>query len=624
MDTDSVEVEKPANSDRLSVYLEELLNEKKTDEALAVVKNAANHGKVYTDCSDIITAVVKYFTDRNLAQNPKLHSGCEEILKAVANVADVGEVILELLEVIDSTKNDNTVVSVLKALQICLLRRNDRHARSLEWCLNSIQSYACELPLSPDLRHRLDSDEEQFLEEEDQVRRIVSFYFYLFLFYEPILDQILVNDTQNENNNTFRDNSLTRRNALTAFIIQLFGEPFACLDLSVPNADSEKEKIVLTHTNVYTRQCVQSLVQHLLKLMSNPLQLIPYGERRLRWPYILPAEDDSLNALPPSDIFLVEEKAPITALSIMFYALFAENLLPENTPKIYRSIYLFEMGLYYASELLSKSEESLRMKGIRLATKLLDNLQNECLNDDTLDLDIHKIFVTNLVNVLDTTQVRRNSKLGVELLQKYVTKFKSIDAKFFHVRRLLITTENNKIRSFLITMYKNIIADQLNEMNDESKMEIATCCRGEELRSLLLNQICTMPDGIETDILKHHDVIMAALNLLRFLIIRDANNYTQLWNHIEEIDEKFLKILRDALDCSRAHYRLEEKRIQEKKSHDDVECEVEIADAGENYMSMSTENRLQALSIGQNTFDLIDSLLSRLNECIESRNQSNE
>lgn len=310
----------------------------------------------------------------------------------------------------------------------------------------------------------------------------------------------------------------------------------------------------------------------------------------------------------------------------MFYALFVENLFGPHKPKVYRPTYLLEMGLYFASNLLSSSEGTLNTKGIRLAAQLLQNLQDDLLEDDTLDLDIHKVFVTKLIWVLEQTQVRRNSQMGVELLQKYIAKFKTINAKYFHIQHLLECTENNKIRSILVTIYKNLIADQLNAVDAKLELDVSLFCRGEKLRWLLLNRICIMPKGVETDILQHSDLIMAALNMLRFLALRDKNNATELWNYMGEIEEVFLKILRTSLDCTRAHYRLEQKRIQEKKTGgkidgDDTDCEVSIA--GYEYMDMSAENKLRALAIGQNTFDLIDSVLSHLNECIEAHRAKN-
>lgn len=605
---------------QLAEHLQHLLNENQPEAALALVNDEDNQQSLINDCSESIATVVKFLTNENFIQNAKLYNGSEEILKSIAGKANEGEVVLELLEVIDTTKNDNTVVSILKALQMCLLRQRERRVRSLEWCLNSIQLYVSDLPLSAELRQRMDTEEEKFLEEDDEVRRIISFYFYLFLFYEPILDHIMIDSPPNET--YFRNCGITRRNVLACFIIQLFNEPFAIFDLSLPTASEHNGEMTKTNSNSYTRQCATTLIKHISTLIPDPFQLMAYGERRVRWPYILPENDESImNAPPLADIFHIEEKAPLTALAVMFYAMIAEDLIPAKAPKIYRNCYLFEMGLYYVTELLSSTEDALHTKGIRLATKLLENFGSEQLTDETLDLEVHTTFLGNLISMLNVTQVRRNSKYGIELLKIYIMKFQTTQAQHFYIRRLLQTVQNNKICGYLVTIYKNIVADQLTAMNmanDEHRLfEISPYCSGTELQTLLLEHICVIPQGAETDILQYNDLILAALNMLRFLAIRDTHNYTQIWNFTDQIQEKFLKPLREALDCSRAHYRLEEKRIQQKNSPE-IECDISSSNSSD-FMAMTKENRLQVLTIGQNTFDLIESLMSRLIECIEMR-----
>lgn len=617
MATVGTETLKPPE-DQFAVQLDKLLASNQWQDALALFEDAENRTKIVDNCPDLIPTVVKYLTDRNLAQNFELHNAAENILIQISTKCKEDDVVIGLLEVIDSTKTDNTVVSVLKALQALLLKQTDDTTKAIEWVLNTVQQYASELPLSSHIRNRLDNEEEEFLEEEDEVKRIVSFYIFMEKFYEPILMRII--QIEPENRSHFRNNGQSSRNILACFIIQLFGVPFAYLDLSDPTSNMDRCSKGVTLTNVYTRQCVTALVQHLNKLIVNPLQLIAYGHRRALWPYVFPESDDPIMYSDmPSDIFLLDAKVSMSGLAVLFYALFVENLFHANKPQIYRAVYLFEMGLYFVTDLLSQAEEALSTKGIRLAAKLLENLRDEQLDDDTLDLDIHKIFTKKLVEILDSTQVRRNSQSGVELLQTYLGKFKSINAKYFHIQHLLESTTNNKIRSILITIYKNVIAEQMNAVdgrNAPPQSNMSVFCCGDKLKWLLLNRICIMPKGVETDILQHNDLIMAALNMLRFLTLRDKKNVTQLWDYMHEIEERFLKTLRTSLDCTRAHYRLEEKRIQEKKTADSIDCDVKLP--GDEYLNMSEENKLRILAIGHNTFDLIDNVLGHLNECIEA------
>lgn len=577
--------------------------------ALALIHDDANSSSI--DFTPVIEMIVKYMTEENQKNNLELYQLCEKVLKEMVKKYKKEDMILGLLEVIDSSNNDDTVVSVLKAMQMCLLRPDDDGkigAQMLEWSLNSIQSYTTELPFSAEIRNGLDKEEEQVIEEEDEIRRIIGFHFYIVMFYTPILKKVLEEESATVED--FRITSLSARNVLCCFLIQLFDKPLAYLNFTDPSSDDQP-----TYTNVYTRSCLKQLTDDVAKLMPNPLFLLSYGERRARWPYVLPNDFDTI-VKPLSDFFLIEEKSPTTAMAVLFYVILVENMAPPSMPQIYEPIYLFEMGLYFVQRLLASSEETFRTKGLRLCIKLLDAI--DILEDTTLDLDIHMDFTKSLIHVLDTTAVRRNSESGVQLLRNYIQKFRTTGAKYFHIRSLLEGTDNYKIRSLLVTLYKDVIANELNAIEKNVEHELSPYCKGDKLKELMLGIICVLPKGIKTDILQSNDVIIATLNALIFFGKRDVNNHTQLWDFIGEIDEKYLKILEKALDVTGAHYRLEEKRIRESKIKSDDEPIMEVANAP--YMSMTDENRLTVIRIGQNTFHLIESLLTRLNEVIEQRN----
>lgn len=657
----------------LAEQINTFLNDFRPDKAIALIRNEYNLAAIVQDPTPTIAAIVKHMTLENFAQRTSLYGLCEDMLKAIANGASDSEVLIELLEVIDTARDDNIVVSVLKALQLSLLKQRDNRVRTLEWCLNSVQLYVSDLPLGKDVRQRLDSEEERLLEEEEEVRRILSFYFYLFLFYEPILERIIIerpdpielyippqDDQQhqlaeqadqrqqadlpadvpadlpaglpadlpadlpaeqqqvaeNQPPPLFRERGITRTNVLLCFIIQLFNEPFAYLDMGTHSQIEGGREIVLTNT--YTRQCVVKMVEHMAQLLPDPFALIHYLERRKRWPYILPVGDAIIDAPPVPDIFYIEEKAPAVGLSILFYALIAEGVMPAKAPKVYSHNYLFEMGLYMVTELLNTTEGALHYKGIRLGQKLIQNLGSNQLRDNTLDLDIHITFVNNLINVLTSTQIRRNSQNGVELLDMYIGKFETIEARHYHMQRLLRTVSNKKICGYVVTLYKNLVAKEIDASERDAQHKMTECCTGAEFRSMLMENICLLPQGIQTDLLQQSDLIIPALNFMRFFALRDRRNLTGFWDVLPDIERTFLKQLRGAIDHSRAHYNLEKRRIQENEE-DDQGITLELNTLHSEYVTMNTENKLQVLSIGQNTFDLIECLMSQLTETIEAK-----
>lgn len=620
------EIQPQVTGEILATILKQHIQSNRPDQVMQIVRNGKSINAILADPSHVITAIFEHMNSDVKMINVALYTACEELLKAIAVATAGSEIIIELLEVIDTAKEDNIVVSALKALQLSLLNQQEDQVRSLEWCLNSIQLYVDDLPLSATIRYKLDTEEERLLEEEIEVRRILSFYYYLFLFYEPILSYIIKqrNDNKDElqlKSSFIRNCGITRTNVLTCFIIQLFNEPFSALDFT-RQTDMKNNRLPIK-TNEYTRECVEKMVGHLTELIPDPYVLIHYAEDRNRWPYVLPAANTVGEDDPIPDIFRIEEKAPLIGLSVLFYALIGESYMPATVPQVYNQHYIFEMGLYMVTELLGSNEASLHNKGIRFATKLLKNLGDQKLSDETLDLDIHTTFLTNLVQMLNYTQVNRNSKGGIELLKMYIAKFGSIRAQHYHIRRLLQTVTNNKICGYLGTLYKDLVAREMAIANIAADHTMSPYCTGEELRQMMIEHICKLRGGVQADIVEQNDNIMAAVNCMIYFTISDRRNLTGFWDILSECEELFLTPLRRALEFTRFHYGTEKRRITNALNPSEENLEVRMLNSSD-YLAMSKDDKLRVIKMAEAMFDVIEFQLSRLTECIETRQRATE
>uniref|UniRef100_A0A8C3XLR3 Glomulin, FKBP associated protein n=1 Tax=Chelydra serpentina TaxID=8475 RepID=A0A8C3XLR3_CHESE len=107
--------------------------------------------------------------------------------------------------------------------------------------------------------------------------------------------------------------------------------------------------------------------------------------------------------------------------------------------------------------------------------------------------------------------------------------------------------------------------------------------------------------------------IMASLNLLRYLVIKDNeyDNQTGIWTELNKIEQNFLRPLHTGLNMSKAHYEAEIKKSHNSKAV----CSVTVG--GEKMPNMTTEMQLQVLRSALFTFDLIESVLARVEELIE-------
>lgn len=583
----------------LSEALDKFLSENKFAEALHAVEDNKYNSSLLNNCSDAVAVVMKYLTEENYNKQPEIYDVAETILKVIAKKSKEEEALFEFMEIVETTKSDNVFMSALKSLQICLLRQKQNKARSLEWCLNSIQSFISELPFSEEMKKKLDSEEEKLLELGDDVQRILTNYFTLFLFYEPVLDNLVTNPTTEP----FRNVTITRKNVLGCFILQLLGPPLSYLDLSEP--------VDKSLTNTYSRQCAESIVRHFTKLFPDPYFLLPYAERRIRWPIKKRPSAEGVYEDAPKDIFMIEEKVPLVAVGVLYYLMLAENLLPVNSPTVYTNVHLFESSIYLICEMFKSNENTIHYKALLLTSALLDRFGTQRIASDSLELNIHQVFCEELIRIISQTQIKRNSQKACQLIKKYILQFDQ-DGRMVLIKNLLTVTTHNGLVGYLITIYKDMISEALNA--DDA--ELSPYFSGSELKSLLLQRICVLPKGSETDLLQNSDTVICALNMIRYLAIRDKNNRTNFWDSVRDVEQQFLAPLRVGLDMTRAHYKLEEKRVQD--GTDDKSVDVELSVSGEDVPVMSKEYKLQMISSAMNTFEMMESLLSRVNECIDS------
>uniref|UniRef100_A0A8V5G0I9 Uncharacterized protein n=1 Tax=Melopsittacus undulatus TaxID=13146 RepID=A0A8V5G0I9_MELUD len=212
----------------------------------------------------------------------------------------------------------------------------------------------------------------------------------------------------------------------------------------------------------------------------------------------------------------------------------------------------------------------------------------------------------DLVKVMTLCPIEHLRKKSLNVLQLYINKFDT-EGRHTLFRCLLKTSNHAGVEGYII---KNI--------KDQIHLSLTKACgntwfTGHHLISLL-DLVFLLPEGAETDLLQNSDRIMASLNLLRYLVIKDCeSDQTGVWTMIPRIEQNFLKPLHVGLNMSKAHY---EAEIKNKKENKKV-CSVTVS--GEKMPAMTTEMQLQVLHSALFTFDLIESVLARVEELIEGK-----
>lgn len=178
---------------------------------------------------------------------------------------------------------------------------------------------------------------------------------------------------------------------------------------------------------------------------------------------------------------------------------------------------------------------------------------------------------------------------------------------------MLKTSNHSGVEGYVIKNIKNQIDMALQPGNSNAWFE------GVHLLPLL-RKVLSLPDGPETDLLQYLDRIMESLNLLRYLVIRDkvTENQTGIWTELYKIEDTFIKPLRVGVNMSRAHYERElHSTMETKKSKAKEEPVLSVSVGDKKLPNVTSESQIQALHSALHTFDMIESVLVRIEELVE-------
>ena len=139
---------------------------------------------------------------------------------------------------------------------------------------------------------------------------------------------------------------------------------------------------------------------------------------------------------------------------------------------------------------------------------------------------------------------------------------------------------------------------------------------GKSLQALV-KKFCLLKSGAETDLLEMSDEVMASLNFLICVLLRDkAENRLKLWDIAPEIEAEYLSHLTTGLNMSRAHYKL---KLETAEKPQEVGNEVSLMVGGQKLPDMSTSQMKEVIQSALNTFDMMECVLCQLKDILNRR-----
>ncbi|NXP89579.1 GLMN protein, partial [Passerina amoena] len=537
---------------------------------LEVIQNEKNKVIIKNMGWNLISPLVRCIFMYKQEDDKREH--CLRILDQLAQLCNPKELFLGLLEQIEQTSGEQvcqTVMLLLQPLQTVLLKLQNKKAYSVGLSLAMIMNQLTPLPV-PYTKQQIQEDKLGLCQ---CCNAVVDFA-------KPFVNEVVKNMEKSSGNN----------------------------DMEL------KEELI--------KFCMQSLKYPLLAAQLEHLEGIEeHPFRHFATEITVSAVEMNYSLCRTSganqEFADIERKNSADSLACLSYLMFVQHFGVECLPVVFSPSYLLLCNMTHIEVLLKRTEESVLSKGLDLFESCLLRIEDNSLLHHYLELRGFINVTQDLVKIMTLCPMEHMRKKSLNILQLFIDKFDT-EGKYTLFRCLLKTSNHAGVEGYIIKNIKDQI--HLALTNECDKIWFT----GHHLISLL-DLVLSLPEGAETDLLQNSDRIMASLNLLRYLVIKDceSDNQTGVWTTLGKIEQNFLKPLRVGLNMSKAHYEAEIKNKKEnrKEAHNsNTVCSVTVS--GEKMPAMTTGMQLQVLHSALFTFDLIESVLARVEELIEVKTKA--
>ncbi|XP_032427324.1 glomulin-like [Xiphophorus hellerii] len=324
----------------------------------------------------------------------------------------------------------------------------------------------------------------------------------------------------------------------------------------------------------------------------------------------------SLRKFTTMDTELSKESAACLA-----YLLFVQLIAMDTFPAVFNPVFILQCNMEHISQLLSRKKESHLLKGLALFAKSLEKVEDNSLPVGVLDLESFYSAPQNLRQVLTDCPIQHLRESGLKVFQLFINKLDA-EAKHKFFRCMLKTSHHAGVEGYIVNNIRSQIQSPIQ--GEANKWFLGT-----ELLPLL-ELVLSLPQAAETDLLTNMDKIMESLNLLRYLLTRDKElkSDADVWEELCRIKDAYLKMLRVCISMSRAYYSAEMKALKEEQKLKAKEVKEQarstrllktITVKHDKVSHMSPEVQYQVLQSALVTFDLMESLVVRIDEITEEK-----
>lgn len=549
------------------IYLNKLieaLKDKNVDLAKSLIRDKKNQSFVSTAIWSIIPLLTKFVSTESMKDTFPMYEGCVKMLKNVSKIADPEDLVLCMLQEVQQATDDELFLSLLKPLQTSLIRLPRKRLKFVGWCLHSIWRYLMKLPSPED--YCIEDEAQKLLVDADPiVERISCTYYESLPFYDPFIMECKKCRTKEQ---------LEMKNLLIRYMTNSLDTPLALLDLQIRQGTKSR-----------ARRIAEKLVENITTLMPDIYTFLSFQTERI-------------------------EKKIIRDLSlgVLYYLCLCENYCMTNAPKVYNTLYIFQNALYFCVALLKAVNSQFSVeRGLILAEHLVASQKNANLSHEILDSHVHSRFAKVLTSIMVVNPCKDYRSKSLKILNMYMDIFNT-RGKYQIILNLVQILSSANVKAYLFGVYKEMWHKAFLNLKEED--ELNPYFSGYKLLTLL-KLFCHLPDAEQSDLIEPADQIIASLNVLRYMVLRDRANKSKIWDFIPTLDASFLSPLKKGIMLSQVHY---EARVKNVAAKDMLSVTVDgTTDLQDEMFPEDTMNVLQA---ALTTFDMMDSILCSLNEDI--------
>ena len=309
---------------------------------------------------------------------------------------------------------------------------------------------------------------------------------------------------------------------------------------------------------------------------------------------------------------------PPLACGCFSYLLLVEGIEFDSFPSVYHSVYLLRINLPLIIQLLIQSTKHAVKKGILLLMCLVERVNDHELSRELLSETKFLQVAERLIDVMIYNSSRELRKHALSVLPRYFAIF-IVDARYKLLLALLAATDHSGVASLLIHEAKEDVIRFIDCVMkfDEPHVSITDIQR-------LFDFVFSLKAGKSTDLLQELDRVMAALNLLRFVLLKDKRrtNVTGVWSHIEKIEQSFLTPMRELLAMTKTDWQHEiEKSKHHPKKQEERENQPQInirLCGGKELPYISRKQQTHVAHSALVSLDMLESVLARVCDIIDT------